>query len=70
MIHRRGFCQSALASAVAAALPANRLLAAAHEIVDKSGTPIRAVTGDGAPVELSRSAPRSTTWAAGSPAAC
>ncbi len=51
-MQRRVFCQSALATAIAAALPAGRLLAAEHEIVATAAAPIRAVTGAGAAIEL------------------
>lgn len=51
-MQRRVFCRSAIAAAVAATLPAGRLLAAAHAVVEQPATAIRAVTGAGAPVEL------------------
>ena len=56
MMHRRRFCQSIVASAVASALPARQLLAADHQVVDSSDAPISAITGNGRHVELARAA--------------
>ena len=55
-MQRRRFCQTAIASVVGAALPVNRLIAAAHEVVSIAGAPIPAVTGAGVPIELERTA--------------
>lgn len=56
MMQRRRFCQTAIASLVGTALPVNRLIAAAHEVVNTPVSPIAAVTGAGAPIELKRTA--------------
>jgi FAD/FMN-containing dehydrogenase len=55
-MQRRRFCQTVIASVVGAALPVNRLIAAAHEVFSTAGAPIPAVTGAGAPIELERMA--------------
>jgi len=55
-MQRRQFCRTALASVLGAALPVNRLIAAAHEVVSTAEAPIAAVTGAGTPIELERSA--------------
>ena len=55
-MQRREFCRTAIASAVGAALPTSHLIAAAHQIVSPDGSPIRAVTGAGKPLELERHA--------------
>jgi len=52
MLQRRAFCRSAVATAVAAALPVGRLLAAGNELIEKPAEAIRAVTGAGATIEL------------------
>jgi FAD/FMN-containing dehydrogenase len=56
MMQRREFCRTAVASLVGASVPVSQLIAQAHQVVSTAGSPLLAVTGDGARIELKRSA--------------